>query len=830
MRKINKKNISKKNKLIKSQTKNQFEKNKINLSEILELENYLIKEIKFEKLEIKSEKDEIKIFEKDFIVNKKINNKPSKQVKSYNISVSPYLLDLKPKTNDLITNEIKPNINKFKNLFNKLKNNISNNFHLLPTSFIQPTNKFFLPKTNNLKNFFDNNSFTKLNLNLRLKLALNFLLICLFIIAPIYTFTVLAKFDQIKEQVSNQSSQALNNLNNAARNAQNNEFQMASLNFQQAAQNFAEARKIINDYNNFFWKILNYLPIADKKINSAKSLLEAGEKISQTASDLTIRLNQLNSELNSSNLLMPTLAALINDLTETNIQLKLIINSINDLNEKLVPANYSKQYNTFKSQLPLLSQNLEILQQSLNAVYQILAPNEKKQYLIFFQNSNELRATGGFLGSFALITVENGEIKQLEIPGGGPYDLKGALTKKVISPEPMHLVGSRWQIWDANWWPDFPTSAEKIRWFYEASGGLTVDGVITINSNILPQLLNLTGDIYLEKYDKLMTSENIIPTIQAAVEFEYDKEENKPKQIIADLAPILIEKLLKINQEKLPNLLSILVTALKEKDLQMYFTDDLENKIIDLGWGGEIKNYDGDYLMVVNQNIGGGKTDQVVKQTIDHQSEVQEDGTIINTVKITRNHQGNINDIFEKINNVSYLRIYVPAGSKLLAINGYEQPPQEAFKQIENDYQEDEFLKKVSGQSFVDENSGTIIYNEFNKTVFGQWMQVKPGEEKTLSIIYQLPFKLKIVTPTYNLIEKAFNIFKTQTPNLENYNLLIQKQSGINNLISSKLILPKNKKINWATALDSQNLQVNSNDLIYNGILSTDQSYSVLIE
>jgi len=42
-------------------------------------------------------------------------------------------------------------------------------------------------------------------------------------------------------------------------------------------------------------------------------------------------------------------------------------------------------------------------------------------------------------------------------------------------------------------------------------------------------------------------------------------------------------------------------------------------------------------LMVVNTNISGGKTDGMIDQLISHNSEIQDDGSIINTVNIKKN-------------------------------------------------------------------------------------------------------------------------------------------------------------------------------------------------
>lgn len=659
----------------------------------------------------------------------------------------------------------------------------------------------------------------------KLKPTIIFLLIGLLLTIPLSGLTQIGKLELIKNQVSIKSAQALTEIKNATVYSQQQNFLQASNNFHQAALNFQRASEILNESNNFFWQLLKYFPFTDNKINSIKNLLNASQNIAVNAGVIS-QLVEKNNSINQINLLdqLKQIEPLIN---ETNQQLFIINNSLAEFNFKFIPENLKKDYQQLTNQLPQLKNNLQTLSLIINVIKQILAENTNKQYLIFFQNTNELRATGGFMGSFALIQITDGEIKKIDIPGGGPYDLKIDLTKKIISPWPMHLIGSRWQIWDANWWPDFPTSAKKIMWFYEQSGGATVDGVITINSAILPDLLKLTDDIYLEKYNTLLTSQNIIATLQYAVEFEYDKTLNQPKQIIADLAPILIDKLVKIDQAKIPQLLLLLNQSLKTKDIQMYFLDqNLENKIIELGWGGEIKETTGDYLMVVNQNIGGGKTDGVILQTVNLEVTINLDGTIINKVVINRQHQGSANDLLEKTNNVSFIRLSVPQNSQLIEASGNNPPPAEAFKNIESDFYPDEDFKKISGEIYFDEKFQIYINQEFGKTVFGQWQQLKPGENKILTFKYQLPFKMKINSFTNNFL---YNLMNYQKPPYQTYQLLIQKQSGTKNYFNLNIKYPNNKKIIWQQSTLANRLNENNN-IIINSPLFSDQTLAVILE
>ncbi|MEK7473506.1 MAG: DUF4012 domain-containing protein [Patescibacteria group bacterium] len=378
---------------------------------------------------------------------------------------------------------------------------------------------------------------------------------------------------------------------------------------------------------------------------------------------------------------------------------------------------------------------------SITDLLMVAAGDEhRRSYLFIFQNPTELRPTGGFMGSIALITMDRGEIKSLEVPGGGPYDLKGELKERVRPPEPLRLVATRWEFQDANWFPDFPTAAEKIRWFWSASGQPTVDGVVTVNLRVLERLLEVTGPIELPEYGKTITAENVWIEMQKAVELEYDREENKPKKIIGDLMAVLLDRLKASDADQWLKLLTLGTDSLETKDIQIWLADQEEEMLVErFGWSGFFKETPGDSLAVIGANIAGQKSDRMIHEIVEHGAEIQPDGSVIDTVRITRTHTGIKGDLFSGVNNVTYLRVYVPEGSELLSADGFSPPPEDLFKQPPETDQEDEDLARIETKPRLLPN-GVKATDEFGRTAFGGWVQLEPGERETTIFRYRLPF------------------------------------------------------------------------------------------
>lgn len=349
------------------------------------------------------------------------------------------------------------------------------------------------------------------------------------------------------------------------------------------------------------------------------------------------------------------------------------------------------------------------------------------RYLVVFQNNTELRPSGGFIGSFADVELKNGLVKDYYFETN-IYKRDKAFAKENCIPYPKPFA----QAWkegcfalkDANWPVDFKRAAQEIMQFYEKEGGRRTKGVIALDTTLFTDLLKIIGPIEMPEYNLTITAENFVKETQYYVEKAYfEKEENKiinePKSILKDMMPKVLAKL---KQPKIAKaVLPILLKHLSEKHLLFFFDDPLLYKIASKNnWTAEVKQNEGDYLYINNANLGGRKSSLNVKQKIKLRSSIQKDGSIINTLTITRIHEGT-GEWPDGVNQ-NYTRVLVPRGS---------------------------ILKDKEGIEEIDFNE------EAGKAVFGFWTTVGPGETKTFTISYLLPFAKQ-----------------------QKYTILIQKQPG----------------------------------------------------
>lgn len=612
------------------------------------------------------------------------------------------------------------------------------------------------------------------------------------------------------------------------------DFSAANDRFSKAQSNLYSVNQIFEKYPPFLISLAKVIPTFGSEVSSGLNIMAAGKKMAELGMSLSNLFSDLQTNGSDNIAILQSLQKGLNDSVVT---LQEIENLLSKVDSDSLPIDYREQFEQLNSLLP---QAKEVFKNAFEVsvfASDWLGATEPQRYLLIFQNSNELRPTGGFIGSIAEVDIKKGKIQNFYLPPGGVYDLQGNLKILLAAPEPLRLLNANWQLQDSNWFFDFPTSAKKIMWFYEKSGGPTVDGVIAVNSQILPKLLTITGPIELKEFNLVLDADNVIAELQTEVEINYDRELNQPKKVIASLMPIILQRLENLPPQDFFSMFSLLYNALQVRDIQLYHQQArLQEEIQYFGFGGQVQSTDQDYLAVVDTNIGGGKTDQVISSQVLLTSNINPNGEIVNTLKIIKQHNGDSADIFTGQMYRDYIRVYVPLGSKLISAIGFTPPDASEFNEPSAGYSEDEFLKNIEANEIIDLGTKTRITEEFNKTVFGNWLSLSPGEQKEVSLTYILPNKVNFKKRNQDnyfislvdnfLTDIGFS--KEGDHEVAMHTLLLQKQSGQPPYsFSHEIIFPNTWEISISNLLKN-NTARRDNRVYYQNTVKTDQIWGVI--
>ena len=656
----------------------------------------------------------------------------------------------------------------------------------------------------------------------RFSYAFSFAAILLLFSCSIPVFSYVERVLDMKTNLVATADMALGQFAQAKDNLSSSQFDKAAVDFSNSYQILSDANHDIQNIGGNFSEVLRFVP-GISKLASANYVLSAGEHFSLAGKSLAESAKSLNSignPLDSANQAnQPSLTDLFLNLRsgiqKSSGELSAAQDDLNKVNMDDLPPETRDQFVQLKSKLPLVNASLKNFLDYSQIFLDVLGYNGQRKYLFLFENNQEMRPTGGFIGSYGILDIGNGRVKKLFVDD--IYNPDGQLKARVIPPTPIQKMSAVWTMHDANWFPDFPTSAEKVAWFYEKTGGPTVDGVIAITPELLQDLLKVTGPIDMPEYGKTINADNFMEETQQEVEVDYDKELNQPKKFVADLTPKILDKVM--SERGIGSVLQTLEAfnnALSEKHLLLYSRNyNIQKLISDQKWSGEILNTDKDYLSVINTNINGYKTDGVIDETIDHKSEIQSDGSIVDTVSITRKHNGG-NEKYDWWNKVNgdWMRVYVPKDAKFLSVEGQTRetvPPALDYQSL--GFKKDPQVQAEEDSTHVDDQSGTTIYDENNKTVFANWVYVSPGESATITYKYILPFKMS---------------FDALQHPADSFSVLYQKQSGsVGSKLNSQIDLPNGMQTIWHWP---DNLNQDGNALKMETVLDTDKFVGLAVE
>lgn len=477
------------------------------------------------------------------------------------------------------------------------------------------------------------------------------------------------------------------------------------------------------------------------------------------------------------------------------------------INPEDFPPDIAANIKEMKEKFPILSVLAARVGDYGEAALEAFGYNNPRKYLLLFENSSELRPNGGFPGTYGVIDFNEGRVSKIFIDG--IYNPDGQVLEKVIPPLPLRGVTPTWGLRDSGWFFDYPISAQKAMRFYEKSGGPSVDGVIAITSDFFLDVLRLTGPVYLAGYDLEITVDNFLDEVQTEVEETYDKTLNQPKKILSDLALLVMARLENLPKERSGELAKLLLSGLKEKNILLYFADEKLQNIVKLeGWSGTVEENGGDYLAVVHSNVGGHKTDRFMAGEIKKSVNIKENGGVSGVVTVAGSHGGGqTGKWWYDRKNIDYLRIYLPAGSRVTDAAGFiSRDVKDRVDYTEEGFRVDYDLSAVERTIRHDAKLNIDVFEESGKTVVGGWVETAPGGTSAVSVSYDLPF----------LISRG-----------DVYGLYVQKQPGTSERLTLKVELPAGWRTEWKYPETTVEL---GGRLAYSAVLESDKIFGFALK
>ncbi len=347
--------------------------------------------------------------------------------------------------------------------------------------------------------------------------------------------------------------------------------------------------------------------------------------------------------------------------------------------------------------LPILDSSLAQKQQWMNMVGWFLGVDSPRAFLIEPMDSSELRATGGFTGQFADLTLNGGHMGPLKFANIGKYEesLPDSIPDPMVYPKvngqtapapysswwPVENFGLR----DANLSADFPTSARIAMNRYTYEFGNQVDGVIIFTPTLIQQVLHVTGPITIPAYGEIITEQNLETRLHY---YQLDNKGIRREEIIEHVedpqvarklftqrvTSTLLSSVTHLSINKMLPMANEMLQSMKSKDLQIYVTNPQLEALI--GKYGSTASMDRstthDGLFIVQSNLSASKASQYVATSIKDTIALDSKGGATHNLQMTLDYQQK-GDVYGLDTYRDYVRIYTPTNSQLISGNGFDQ-------------------------------------------------------------------------------------------------------------------------------------------------------------
>jgi hypothetical protein len=240
----------------------------------------------------------------------------------------------------------------------------------------------------------------------------------------------------------------------------------------------------------------------------------------------------------------------------------------------------------------------------------VKAGSEKANIVIGFQNAAELRSTGGLIGYYAILTVENANLSNIRYLPNDELPLS-QITTSNYPDEFFKLYGD--QLFASNLNDNasshFPYAAQSL-----------IEKFTKYLQEPVSMFMVIEPSEYWQTY-KIFNTNKAIDSKETFIQYlysdlykEFPEDQNKRYQSLESLFPSLDQELLNILSPR--NALKLYRDFTSSKSTHIYSTKNSTNKILDaINKSGNLDIDRGDVFVGLN-NIGENKLDQFLKTSM----------------------------------------------------------------------------------------------------------------------------------------------------------------------------------------------------------------------
>jgi hypothetical protein len=291
---------------------------------------------------------------------------------------------------------------------------------------------------------------------------------------------------------------------------------------------------------------------------------------------------------------------------------------------QFLPASQKDSFAKAKSDIGKGLAQMDQFEALAPAVIELMGGNGSRTYLVEQPDPAELRGSGGFIGSYSLLTINKGQVS-LGKAGNTydidyPYQWAAGSPNYVPPPGPLQQFAPHgYTFGDSNFLSDFPAAAQTGERLFQQETGTKVDGVVSLDPWAVAALLSVTGPIAIPDWHTTVDAATFPESVFQQQEQTTHQALNR-KQFFSAVASLLIQRIMALPSGQWGRLITALNASVTQRHLQIFINSQAaQQEIARIGWSGAMvaPQVADETMREVESNFAADKANHWLKRSYD---------------------------------------------------------------------------------------------------------------------------------------------------------------------------------------------------------------------
>ncbi|HEX5268024.1 MAG TPA: DUF4012 domain-containing protein [Acidimicrobiales bacterium] len=296
--------------------------------------------------------------------------------------------------------------------------------------------------------------------------------------------------------------------------------------------------------------VARYIPFIRVQVRAADTLADTGQELAASAKALVDTAGQFVRPANPNQ----PLSDPVKELQPLHSAAATALSALDSAAAQVASLNDDRLVGPLNSARAALDQHLPHLlaratdaEQALRAFIVFAGGAGPRRYLLLSQNPDEVRPTGGFIGTYGVMSANNGHLSldRYDAIENWYRPRPKAVVPENQAPPIFQIVGSDQNLANINAEPDWPTDAQVAEELWQQGGEAPVDGVLSMTPAFLARVVGVLGPVSVPAYGETVTGANLIQRVNFWTHSEAVlPQPGGRKEFVAALSQVVFQRLL----------------------------------------------------------------------------------------------------------------------------------------------------------------------------------------------------------------------------------------------------------------------------------------------